>query len=89
VFEHAANIELPRTTWYQRYAGVEAVRSSLRPGDLVFFYSDDHVGIYLGGGKFIHAPHTGDFVKISDLSSGQYASVFNRARRIILCSGGT
>jgi RHS repeat-associated protein len=87
VYEHAANIDLPRTTWYQRYEGVEAVRSSLRPGDLVFFNADDHVGIYLGNGKFIHAPHTGDFVKISDLSSGHYAFVFNRARRIILCSG--
>jgi cell wall-associated NlpC family hydrolase len=43
--------------------------SQLAPGDLVFFYSDHHhVGIYIGGGQFIHAPHTGDVVHISSLS---------------------
>ena len=41
----------------------------LQPGDLVFFYSLDHVGIYLGGDQFVHAPHTGDVVKVSQLST--------------------
>ncbi|MGI9116396.1 MAG: C40 family peptidase, partial [Gaiellales bacterium] len=47
----------------------------LLPGDLVFFGSDlHHVGMYIGNGQFIHAPHTGDVVKISNLSySGDYA----------------
>ena len=54
--------------------------SELQPGDLVFFYGLGHVGIYIGGGKFIHAPHTGDVVKISSLS-GSYASSFVGARR--------
>jgi len=44
----------------------------LQPGDLVFFYGLDHVGIYLGGDQFVHAPHTGDVVKVSRLST--YAS---------------
>ena len=43
--------------------------SDLQPGDLVFFSGLGHVGIYIGGGQFIHAPHTGDVVKISSMSS--------------------
>jgi peptidoglycan DL-endopeptidase CwlO len=53
----------------------------LQPGDLVFFTGASHVGIYIGGGQFIHAPHTGDVVKISSLS-GYYSSAFYTARRI-------
>jgi cell wall-associated NlpC family hydrolase len=43
--------------------------SDLEPGDLVFFYGLGHVGIYVGGGTFIHAPHTGTVVQFSSLSS--------------------
>ena len=51
----------------------------LQPGDLVFFSGLGHVGIYIGGGQFIHAPHTGDVVKISNMSDhGGYVG----ARRI-------
>ncbi len=42
--------------------------SRMSPGDLVFFEGGGHVGIYIGNGNFIHAPHTGDVVKISALS---------------------
>jgi cell wall-associated NlpC family hydrolase len=55
--------------------------SQLQPGDLVFFDGLGHVGIYVGGGTFIHAPHTGDVVKISSLS-GWYASTFVGGRRL-------
>jgi cell wall-associated NlpC family hydrolase len=48
----------------------------------VFFYGLGHVGIYIGGGNFIHAPHTGDVVKISSIS-GSYTSSFVGARRIL------
>lgn len=49
----------------------------LVPGDLVFFGSDlGHMGMYIGGGQMVHAPHTGDVVKISNISSGYYASSF-------------
>ncbi len=56
--------------------------SALKKGDLLFFANDSHVGIYIGNGTFIHAPHTGDVVKISSLS-GYYAINFSQARRII------
>ena len=53
--------------------------SDLQPGDLVFFSGLGHMGIYIGGGQFIHAPHTGDVVKISNMSDhGGYVG----ARRI-------
>jgi cell wall-associated NlpC family hydrolase len=55
--------------------------SQLQAGDLVFFDGLGHVGIYVGGGNFIHAPHTGDVVKYSSLS-GWYASTFVGGRRL-------
>jgi cell wall-associated NlpC family hydrolase len=51
-------------------------RGDLQPGDLVFFNNLDHVGLYVGNGMFIQAPHTGDVVKISSLSDAYYRSVF-------------
>jgi hypothetical protein len=60
----------------------------LRPGDLVFFDTDrnrsgpDHVGIYIGGGKFIHAPRPGATVKISSLAEGYYMDRWMGGRRI-------
>ena len=61
--------------------GVPVSRDQLQPGDLVFFNGLGHMGIYIGGGQFIHAPHTGDVVKISSFV-GWYASTYVGARRI-------
>jgi cell wall-associated NlpC family hydrolase len=69
-------IGLGHFTGSQWNSGAHVSQSQLAPGDLVFFYPDHHhMGIYIGGGQFIHAPHTGDVVKISNLSdrSGNYA----------------
>jgi peptidoglycan DL-endopeptidase CwlO len=74
-------VSLPHNAAAQYGYGSAVSRSDLEPGDLVFFYGLGHVGIYIGGGSFIHAPHTGDVVKISSLS-GSYASSFVGARRI-------
>jgi len=49
--------------------GTYVSRDQLQPGDLVFFHGLSHMGIYIGGDQFVHAPHTGDVVKISGLSS--------------------
>ena len=62
---------------------VSVARSQLEPGDLVFFAGLGHVGIYVGGGRFIHAPHTGDVVRIDSLSEGWYSSEYDGAKRIL------
>ena len=74
-------ISLPHSSYGQYGMGVAVPRDALQPGDLVFFNGLGHVGIYVGGGSFIHAPHTGDVVKISSLT-GWYASTYVGARRI-------
>jgi len=70
-------IKLLHYTGDQWREGYRIPRSSLRRGDLVFFDMSkggdpQHEGMYVGNGKFIHAPHTGDVVKISSLASGHY-----------------
>jgi cell wall-associated NlpC family hydrolase len=74
-------VSLPHSSYAQFGMGVSVSISELQPGDLVFFTGASHVGIYIGGGQFIHAPHTGDVVKISSLS-GYYSSNFAGGRRI-------
>jgi peptidoglycan DL-endopeptidase CwlO len=75
-------ISLPHGSTEQYGYGTHVSMSQLQPGDLVFFYPGlSHVGIYIGGGQFIHAPHTGDVVKISPLA-GYYSSVFMGATRL-------
>jgi cell wall-associated NlpC family hydrolase len=75
-------VSLPHYTGAQWSYGVPVSRDQLEPGDLVFFDGLGHVGIYIGGGQFIHAPHTGDVVKISSLSESWYAATYDGARRI-------
>ena len=75
-------VSLPHYTGAQWAVGVPVDQSDLEPGDLVFFDGLGHVGIYIGGGQFIHAPHTGDVVKISSLSEAWYAATYDGARRI-------
>ncbi|MFL6051553.1 MAG: NlpC/P60 family protein [Actinoallomurus sp.] len=63
-------VNLPHYGGDQWNAGVHVSRDQLEPGDLVFFYADiHHMGMYIGDGKFIHAPHTGDHVRVADLST--------------------
>jgi cell wall-associated NlpC family hydrolase len=74
-------VSLPHNAAAQYGAGTPVDRSQLQPGDLVFFNGLGHVGIYVGGGSFIHSPHTGDVVKISSMT-GWYASTYVGARRL-------
>ncbi|HEX6702580.1 MAG TPA: NlpC/P60 family protein [Gaiellaceae bacterium] len=76
-------VSLPHSSYAQYSLGVAVSRDQLQPGDLVFFNGLGHEGIYIGGGQFIHAPHTGDVVKISSLSESWYASTYVGARRIL------
>src|SRR5215218_3614249 len=73
-------VSLPHYAAAQYGMGTPVSRSSLAPGDLVFFNGLGHVGIYIGGNQMIHSPHTGDVVKISSLT-GWYASTYVGARR--------
>lgn len=76
VYRNAAGVDIGRTTYAQINAGREVSRSELQPGDLVFPH-EGHVGIYVGNGQMIHAPQTGDVVKISPVYK------FWRARRVL------
>ena len=73
-------VSLPHNAAAQYSMGTPVSRASLQPGDLVFFNGLGHVGLYIGGGQFVHAPHTGSYVKIDSLS-GWYASTYVGARR--------
>ncbi len=74
-------VSLPHSSYAMYGMGTSVSISELQPGDLVFFTGASHMGIYIGGGQFIHAPHTGDVVKISSLS-GYYSSNFAGGRRV-------
>lgn len=81
-----AGVHIPRTTYAQWRTGRAIPRDRLQPGDLVFFNTEprpgpDHVGLYLGTGRMIQAPHTGDVVKISDITTGYYRTHYLGARR--------
>jgi cell wall-associated NlpC family hydrolase len=75
-------VSLPHNAAAQFGYGVAVSRDQLEPGDLVFFDGLGHVGIYIGNDEFVHAPHTGDVVKISAMS-GWYDSNYVGARRIV------
>jgi cell wall-associated NlpC family hydrolase len=75
-------VSLPHHAADQFNYGTPVSRDQLEPGDLVFFDGLGHVGIYIGGGQFIHAPHTGDVVKISSLDDSWYAATYVGARRL-------
>lgn len=62
-------VSLPHSSYMQARCGVPVSYGELQPGDLVFFRGYGHVGIYIGGGQYIHAPRTGDVVKISSLAA--------------------
>lgn len=87
VFETSLGLLLPRRVDQQAHApGLVAIRrNDLQPGDLVFFNTlrrtFSHVGIYLGDGKFIHAPRPGGEVRVEDMRFSYWARRFTGARR--------
>lgn len=78
-------VSLPRVAEDQARVGTYVPQSQLQPGDAVFFADSSgyihHMGMYVGGGKMLHAPQTGDVVKVVDITSGYYASQYAGARR--------
>jgi cell wall-associated NlpC family hydrolase len=76
-------LSLPHSSYADFGLGRRVGRGSLRPGDLVFFDGVGHVGMYVGGGRFIHAPHTGTSVQVTSLSEPWYRATYDGARRLV------
>lgn len=88
VFRTALGVELPRVS-RDMYNSGQAVadRAALTPGDLVFFGLRgrvNHVGIYVGEGRFLHAPSTGKDVRVDSLASGYWSGRFLQGRRVAM-----
>ncbi|AUG87530.1 minor tail protein [Streptomyces phage ToriToki] len=87
-------INVSRTTYSQIGEGKAVGMNELQAGDMVFFDTDpgtggpDHVGIYLGGGKMIHAPRPGKGVEVTDITNGYYQDLFMGGRRVQGIQGG-
>ena len=86
MYEKSVGLVLPRRAEDQAKATEEISRSELKPGDLVFFNTlkrtFSHVGIYVGDGKFIHAPRPGKAVRVDDMREAYWQKRFNGARRV-------
>lgn len=77
VYRHAAGMEISRTTYTQINVGVAVSYDDLQPGDLVFTYENEHVGIYVGGGMYINATYPGSTVRVTPVTN------FYAARRYL------
>ena len=86
MYEKSVGLVLPRRAEEQAKVTEEIKRSELKPGDLVFFNTlkrtFSHVGIYVGEGKFIHAPRPGKAVRVDDMREAYWQNRFNGARRV-------
>jgi cell wall-associated NlpC family hydrolase len=76
-------VSLPHYAAAQYQMGIPVSRDQLQPGDLVFFSGLGHMGMYIGGGNFIHAPQTGDVVKISSINEPYRVAGWVGARRVL------
>jgi cell wall-associated NlpC family hydrolase len=87
VFENSIGLLLPRRSAEQANSSslIKVQKDDLKPGDLVFFNTMrrafSHVGIYIGDGKFVHAPRTGQQIKVEDMRASYWTKRFNGARR--------
>jgi len=86
VFQQVTGVTLPRTAKDMSHLGKVVEQADLQPGDLVFFntrrFAFSHVGIYLGGNQFVHAPRRGREVEVATLDSSFWQRRFNGARRL-------
>lgn len=86
VYRTSLKIDLPRTSNELSRVGQPMEKWKLRPGDLVFFNTRkraySHVGIYVGEGKFVHAPRTGARIRVESMNENYWNSRYNGARRV-------
>jgi hypothetical protein len=93
VYKHFG-IDISRTTYSQIGEGKAVKMNELQAGDMVFFDTNpntagpDHVGLYLGNGKMLHAPRPGKSVEITDMTNGYYQNIFMGGRRVQGIAGG-
>ncbi|MDF1485728.1 C40 family peptidase [Ramlibacter sp. H39-3-26] len=87
IYEQTVGLLLPRRANEQAAATQKIDKNDLQPGDLVFFNTlrraFSHVGIYVGDGKFIHAPRPGAQVRVEDMDLGYWRRRFDGARRVV------
>ena len=87
VFQELTGVTLPRTAQELSRLGKRVTTRELEPGDLVFFntrrFPNSHVGIYLGGDRFIHAPSRGGEVGVAMFSDRYWQKRYNGARRLV------
>ena len=87
VFTEAVSLELPRSSYAMARLGKAVDRDQLEPGDLLFYNTmrrrASHVAIYLGDGRFVHAPSKGKQVEIVEMSDSYWKKRFNGARRLL------
>jgi cell wall-associated NlpC family hydrolase len=93
IYQQTAGLLLPRRASEQAAATEKIDKTDLKPGDLVFFNTMrrafSHVGIYVGNGKFIHAPKPGGEVRVEDLGASYWAKRFDGARRVPIEASAT
>jgi peptidoglycan DL-endopeptidase CwlO len=75
-------VEVPHSSYALYALGRRVSRSRMKPGDLLFFYGEGHVGIYIGRGRMVHAPHTGARVQVVSLRRSPYGRSLEAVRRI-------
>ena len=75
-------ITLPHSSYALYGEGRRVARSRMKPGDLVFFWGLGHVGMYVGRGRMVHAPHSGERVQVVRLGNSPYGRALIGARRI-------
>lgn len=87
IFSETLALTLPRSSYAMSKLGERIEQDNLQPGDLVFYNtlkrSFSHVGLYLGDGRFVHAPSRGKTVEIVDMDDTYWRRRFNGARRLI------
>nr|WP_027995088.1 C40 family peptidase [Simplicispira psychrophila] len=87
IYSQTIGLVLPRRANEQAAATQTIDKKELQPGDLVFFNTMrrtfSHVGIYIGDGKFVHSPRTGETVRVEDMQAAYWKKRFNGARRVV------
>lgn len=93
VYQQTLGLILPRQAAEQAKSTQQISQDELKPGDLVFFNTMrrafSHVGIYIGNGKFVHAPRKGAEIRVEDLDASYWKQRFNGARRVVAETLGT